>query len=48
MSMSNPLSIKPNHSELESEHVHQVYEKIAQHFSQTRYKVTSNGDIDDL
>lgn len=27
------------HAELEREHVHEVYDKIAAHFSSTRYKV---------
>ena len=30
--------------EYEDSHVHQVYEKIASHFSSTRYKVSSLSD----
>jgi hypothetical protein len=32
-------SIKPNAEDYESKHVHEVYQQIASHFSETRYKV---------
>lgn len=32
-------NIKPNAEEYESKHVHEVYQQIASHFSETRYKV---------
>jgi hypothetical protein len=33
--------LKMTAEEYEKKHVHQVYDQIAGHFSQTRYKVTS-------
>ncbi|KAI7976065.1 hypothetical protein EIK77_008083 [Talaromyces pinophilus] len=35
-------SIKPNAEDYESKHVHEVYQQIASHFSETRYKDISN------
>jgi tRNA (uracil-5-)-methyltransferase TRM9 len=32
-------------AEYEAEHVHQVYEQIADHFSSTRYKVSNTPDL---
>lgn len=31
--------VKPNAEDYESKHVHEVYQQIASHFSETRYKV---------
>lgn len=32
-------NMKPDAEEYESKHVHEVYQQIASHFSETRYKV---------
>lgn len=36
--MANPI-LQTESEEYEDQHVHQVYEQIASHFSATRYKV---------